>query len=40
MAGINDPYELYQHVHPSEVGTGISSDMGGMQSLSAIFRGA
>ena len=38
MAGITDPYELYQHVHPSEVGTSIGSGMGGMESLSAMFR--
>jgi len=37
MAGINNPYELYRHVHPSEVGTNIGSGMGGMESLSAMF---
>jgi 3-oxoacyl-(acyl-carrier-protein) synthase len=38
MAGINDPYELYKYMHPSEVGTCIGSGMGGMESLSAMFR--
>ena len=38
MAGITDPYELYQHVHPSEVGTSIGSGMGSMEPLSAMFR--
>ena len=28
MAGVNDPYELYQHVHPSEVGTSLGSRYG------------
>lgn len=30
MSGISDPYELYKHVHPSQVGTAIGSGMGGM----------
>jgi fatty acid synthase subunit alpha, fungi type len=38
MAGINDPYELYQHVHPSEIGASLGSGMGGMELLSAMFR--
>ncbi|KAF8312438.1 fatty acid synthase, partial [Clavulina sp. PMI_390] len=38
MAGITDPYELYKYVHPSMVGTSIGSGMGGMESLSAMFR--
>jgi len=37
-AGITDPYELYQYIHPSEVGTSLGSGMGGMTSLSQIFR--
>ncbi|CAO1626995.1 unnamed protein product [Sympodiomycopsis kandeliae] len=37
MSGISDPFELYQHMHPSEVGNAIGSGMGGMQSLQAIF---
>ncbi|KAL9936912.1 hypothetical protein V8E36_004147 [Tilletia maclaganii] len=38
MSGISDPYELYEHVHISEVGISIGSGMGGMQSLSSMFR--
>ncbi|KAH9950013.1 fatty acid synthase [Amylocystis lapponica] len=38
MSGITDPYELYQHMHPSEVGSTIGSGMGGMQSLSKMFK--
>lgn len=37
-SGITDPYELYKFVHPSEVGTAIGSGMGGMESLSKMFR--
>lgn len=37
MSGISDPYELYEHMHPSEVGNAIGSGMGGMQSLQSIF---
>jgi len=38
MSGITDPYELYEHIHPSEVGTSLGSGMGGMQSLQAMFK--
>ncbi|OBZ72636.1 Fatty acid synthase subunit alpha [Grifola frondosa] len=38
MSGITDPYELYQHMHPSEVGSSIGSGMGGMESLSQMFK--
>ncbi|KAH9945014.1 fatty acid synthase [Epithele typhae] len=38
MSGITDPYELYQHMHPSEVGSSIGSGMGGMESLSRMFK--
>ena len=38
MSGITDPYELYEHMHPSEVGTSIGSGMGGMESLSRMFK--
>ncbi|KAE8217876.1 hypothetical protein CF319_g8136 [Tilletia indica] len=38
MSGISDPYELCEHVHISEVGISIGSSIGGMQSLSAMFR--
>ncbi|KZW02887.1 fatty acid synthase [Exidia glandulosa HHB12029] len=38
LSGITDPYELYKYVHPSEVGSSLGSGMGGMQSLSAMFK--
>lgn len=38
MSGITDPYELYKYMHPSEVGTSIGSGMGGMESLSRMFK--
>ncbi len=39
MAGLAaDPYELYAHVHVSEVGNAIGSGMGGMVSMQGIFR--
>ncbi|KAI0950742.1 hypothetical protein AcW1_007973 [Taiwanofungus camphoratus] len=38
VSGITDPYELYEHMHPSEVGTSIGSGMGGMESLSKMFK--
>ncbi|EPQ27448.1 uncharacterized protein PFL1_04986 [Pseudozyma flocculosa PF-1] len=37
-SGITDPYELYKHIHPSKVGSCIGSGMGGMTSLSKMFR--
>ncbi|PWN49564.1 fatty acid synthase [Violaceomyces palustris] len=36
-AGITDPYELYKHVHISEVGNSLGSGMGGLNSLSKMF---
>ena len=38
MSGITDPYELYKYMHPSEVGSSIGSGMGGMESLSRMFK--
>ncbi|KAI7955320.1 hypothetical protein MJO28_005720 [Puccinia striiformis f. sp. tritici] len=38
MAGITDPYELYKYIHPSQVGSSLGSGMGGMSSLSKMFR--
>ena len=38
MSGITDPYELYQHMHPSEVGTSLGSGMGGLESLGLMFK--
>lgn len=37
-SGVTDPYELYKHMHPSDVGTAIGSGMGGMVSLSKMFK--
>ncbi|CEM29078.1 unnamed protein product [Vitrella brassicaformis CCMP3155] len=37
-AGLLDPYELYEHVGISEVGTSLGSGMGGQASLRDIFR--
>ncbi|KZT29627.1 fatty acid synthase [Neolentinus lepideus HHB14362 ss-1] len=38
MSGITDPYELYQYVHPSEIGSSIGSGMGGVESLQKMFK--
>ena len=38
MSGITDAYEIYQHVCSSEVGTSISSRMGGVESLAKMFK--
>ncbi|KAF2125966.1 fatty acid synthase subunit alpha reductase [Dothidotthia symphoricarpi CBS 119687] len=37
-SGILDPYELYQHIHVSEVGICIGSSMGGLSSLRSMHR--
>jgi fatty acid synthase subunit alpha, fungi type len=37
-SGITDPYELYEHVHPSEVGTSLGSGMGGVTSMAKMFK--
>ena len=38
MSGITDPYELYEHMHPSEVGSSLGSGMGGQTSLQKMFK--
>lgn len=38
MSGITDPYELYKHMHPSEIGTCIGAGMGGVESMRSMFR--
>ena len=38
MSGITDPYELYKHMHPSEVGVSIGAGMGGVESMRRMFR--
>lgn len=37
QSGITDPYELYKHIHPSEVGTSLGSGLGGVTSLAKMF---
>ena len=37
-SGITDLYELYEHMHPSEVGTCIRSGMGGVTSMAQMFK--
>ncbi|KAI9826710.1 MAG: 3-oxoacyl-[acyl-carrier-protein] synthase [Phylliscum demangeonii] len=37
-AGITDTYELYQHLHVSEIGICIGSGLGGMASLQKMFK--
>ena len=37
-SGIVDPYELYNYLHVSEVGTYLGSSLGGQQSLKAMYR--
>ena len=37
-AGITDPYELYQYIHPSKVGTSLGSGMGGITSLAQMCK--
>jgi fatty acid synthase subunit alpha len=37
-SGITDPYELYKHMHPSEVGTCIGSGMGGATSMAQMLK--
>ena len=35
---ITDPYELYEHMHPSNVGTSLGGGMGGSESLAKMFK--
>lgn len=37
-AGIVDPFEIYKHIHISEVGNCLGSGVGGMESLRDVFR--
>ncbi|KAH8805472.1 hypothetical protein F5884DRAFT_860078 [Xylogone sp. PMI_703] len=37
-AGITDPYELYHHIHVSEVGNMIGAGMGGLTSMDKMFK--
>ena len=38
QSGITDPYELYEHMYPSDVGTSLGSGMGGSESLAKMFK--
>ncbi|TFY76669.1 hypothetical protein EWM64_g7343 [Hericium alpestre] len=37
-SGITDAYELYKHMHPSDVGSCLGSGMGGVESLAKMFK--
>ncbi|KAJ2774642.1 fatty acid synthase alpha subunit Lsd1, partial [Coemansia nantahalensis] len=37
-SGITDPYELYQHIHVSEIGNTMGSSIGGLQSVQNMCR--
>ncbi|KAK0450204.1 fatty acid synthase [Armillaria borealis] len=38
MSGIIDPYELYKHMHPSDVGTCFGAGLGGQDSMCKMFK--
>ncbi|CAH7686368.1 hypothetical protein PPACK8108_LOCUS21012, partial [Phakopsora pachyrhizi] len=38
MAGMTDPFDLYNFVHPSEVGSFVGAGVGKMSSLLKMFR--
>ena len=37
-AGITDPYELYEHVHVSDMGNAVGTSLGGLKSLHDMFK--
>lgn len=37
-AGITDPYELYNHLHESELGNAVGASLGGLKSLHEMFK--
>ncbi|KAM7196700.1 3-oxoacyl-synthase [Rhypophila sp. PSN 637] len=37
-AGITDPYELYKHMHVSELGNALGTSLGGLRSLHNMFK--
>ncbi|KAK4153963.1 hypothetical protein C8A00DRAFT_33295 [Chaetomidium leptoderma] len=37
-AGLTDPYELYQHIHVSEIGNAVGASLGGLQSLDRMYK--
>ncbi|KAK0482325.1 hypothetical protein IW261DRAFT_1678045 [Armillaria novae-zelandiae] len=38
MSGIIDPYELYKHMHPSDIGTCFGLGLGGPDSMCKMFK--
>jgi fatty acid synthase subunit alpha, fungi type len=38
QSGITDPYELYEHMHPSDMGTSLGSGIDGSESLAKMFK--
>ncbi|KAK0191780.1 thiolase-like protein, partial [Armillaria mellea] len=38
MSDIIDPYELYKHMHPSDVGTCFGAGLGGQDSMCKMFK--
>lgn len=37
-AGITDPYELYKHIHVSDLGNAVGASLGGVKSLEKMFK--
>jgi fatty acid synthase subunit alpha len=37
-AGLTDPYELYKHIHLSELGNAVGASLGGLQSLDSMYK--
>ncbi|KAK6086184.1 fatty acid synthase alpha subunit [Seiridium cupressi] len=37
-AGITDPYELYDHIHVSDLGNAVGASLGGLKSLHEMFK--
>lgn len=37
-AGITDPYELYEHIHVSDLGNAVGASLGGLKSLHEMFK--
>jgi fatty acid synthase subunit alpha len=37
-AGLTDPYELYKHMHSSELGNALGASLGGLRSLDSMFK--
>jgi fatty acid synthase subunit alpha len=37
-AGLPDPYELYKHIHVSELGNAVGASLGGLHSLDSMYK--